>query len=64
MEMSPEYPIFYRSKFEKKLKKKQNTRDVLAIVEGRFGVPVKRSGRFINANYPPDDMSMEELERI
>jgi hypothetical protein len=27
-------------------------------------VPVKRSGRFINANYPPDDMSIEELERI
>ena len=27
-------------------------------------MPVKRSGRFINANYPPDDVSMEELEAI
>jgi hypothetical protein len=39
-------------------------RDILAIVEGRFGEPVKRSGNFINASYPPDDVSQEELEKI
>lgn len=42
----------------------QDLKDALAIVEGRFGKPVKRSGRFINANYPPDDVSQEELEEI
>jgi hypothetical protein len=36
----------------------------LAITEGRFGKPVKRSGRFINTNYPPEDVSQEELEEI
>ena len=39
-------------------------RDILAIAEGGFGEPVKRIGRFINANYPPDDVSQAELNEI
>ena len=39
-------------------------RNAKAISEGNFGEPVKKSGKFINANYPPDDFSQEELERI
>lgn len=39
-------------------------KDALTIVEGRFGEPVKIRSKFINANYPPDDFSQEELERI
>jgi hypothetical protein len=35
----------------------------LAITEGRFGKPVKGSGRFFNSNYLPQDVSQEELER-
>ena len=36
-------------------------KDILAIASGKNWEPVKRSGRFINANYPPDDVSMEKL---
>ena len=39
-------------------------KDILAIAEGRNWEPVKRSGRFINANYPPDDVSQDELEQF
>jgi hypothetical protein len=46
------------------LSKNPDYKDIVAIVEGRFGKPVKRSGNFINANYPPDDVSQEQLERI
>jgi hypothetical protein len=36
----------------------------VAIVKGRFGKPVKRSGNFINANCPPDDVPQAELRRF
>lgn len=49
-------------KAKKSLCKNPEYKDALAIVEGRFGEPVKRAGRFINCNYPPDDVSQEELE--
>jgi hypothetical protein len=39
-------------------------KDILAIASGKNWEPVKRSGRFINANYPPKDATKEELEAI
>jgi hypothetical protein len=39
-------------------------RDILAITEGHNWKPVTRKGRFINANYPPKDVSQAELRRI
>ena len=57
-------PKLEKQKAKDTLSKNPDYRDILAIVEGRFGAPVKRSGRFINANYLPDDVSMEELEEI
>jgi hypothetical protein len=37
---------------------------ILVIAEGCFGEVVKRSGRFFNANYPPEDVSQTELKRF
>jgi hypothetical protein len=42
----------------------EDIKHILAITEGQFGKPVTRSGRFINANYPPEDATKEELEAI
>ena len=42
----------------------EDIKHILAITEGRFGKPVTRSSRFINANHPPKNATKEELEAI
>ena len=59
-----QYPKLKNPKAKDALYKNPDCKDILAIVEGHFGEPVKRSGRFFNANYPSKDVSIEELERF
>jgi hypothetical protein len=54
-----QYPKLKNPKLKHPFSNVPDYRDALAIVEGNFGAPVKRSCRFTNANYLPDDVSME-----
>jgi len=56
-----------KAKVRAHVAKNQNIEDIrhiMAITEGGFGKPVTRSGRFINANHPPEDATKDELEAI
>jgi hypothetical protein len=55
-----QYPKLKKSDHERPFAEIPDQRDILAITEVQNWKPVTRKGRFINANYPPEDATREE----
>jgi hypothetical protein len=59
-----QYPKLKNTKLKHPFSKVPDHNDILAITEGHNWKPVTGNGRFINANYPPENSTKEELEAI